>query len=127
MAKSRVFSVFIIDDNDITRSMLRMIIQGEKYNVVGEANNGISGMERVLKFRPDIVCLDVLMPNSDGLEVLSQIKQAMPQTLVLMVTASNDRETVMTAIQRGASGFILKPFSTGVVLDTLDKTAATLE
>jgi len=127
MAKSNGTSVLIIDDNETTRSMLRMIIQGETYHVVGEANNGASGLERARKLRPDIVCLDIVMPDSDGLEVLAEIKQALPNTAVLMVTASNDRETVLTAIRRGASGFIIKPFNTGIVLDTLDKTAAALE
>jgi two-component system chemotaxis response regulator CheY len=127
MAKPNGTSVLIIDDNETTRSMLRMIIQGETYKVVGEANNGVSGLERARKLRPDIVCLDIVMPDSDGLEVLAELKQALPNTAVLMVTASNDRETVLTAIRRGASGFIIKPFNTGVVLDTLDKTAAALE
>ena len=126
MATQDRLCVFIIDDNEMTRSVLRMIIQGDAYDVVGDAANGKSGLERVLKLRPDVVCLDVLMPDSDGLEVLEQIKQALPQTIVLMVTASNDRATVQTALQRGANGFIVKPFNTGIIVDTLAKAVAML-
>ena len=122
MSDEKRLGIFIIDDNEMTRTLLRMIVQGEVYDVVGDAAGGKSGLERVLKMKPDIVCLDVLMPDSDGLEVLAQIKEALPKTIVLMVTASNDRATVQTALQRGANGFIIKPFNTGIVLDTLAKT-----
>jgi two-component system chemotaxis response regulator CheY len=76
--------------------------------------------------RPDIVCLDISMPDADGLDILQAIKSASKETMVLMVTASNDLKTVQTAIERGASGFIIKPFNSGTVLDTLQSTAAKL-
>ncbi|TAK92213.1 MAG: response regulator [Burkholderiaceae bacterium] len=112
-------TVLIVDDNATTRSVLRMMVHGDFYTVVGEAPNGKSGLERVEQLKPDIVCLDVSMPDIDGLEVLQQIKAARPQTLVLMVTASRDVDTVKTAIGRGANGFIIKPFNGRTVLDTL--------
>ncbi|WP_257572780.1 response regulator [Janthinobacterium sp. UMAB-56] len=127
MPEPVVLSVFIIDDNETTRAILRMIIQGENYHVIGEANNGISGLARARRLRPDIVCLDIEMPDSNGLDILIEIKQTLPNTAVLMVTGNNDRATIVTAIQRGASGFILKPFNSGVVLDTLNKAAAFLK
>jgi two-component system chemotaxis response regulator CheY len=67
------------------------------------------------------------MPGSNGLDVLVEIKKTLPNTSVLMVSGSNDRATIVTAIQLGASGFILKPFNSGIVLDTLDKTTARLK
>ncbi|HEY8027669.1 MAG TPA: response regulator [Burkholderiaceae bacterium] len=125
MLKPKSLNVVIIDDNETMRAMLRMIIQGDTYNVIGEANNGRTGLERAKRLKPDIVCLDILMPELDGLDVLVELKQALPDTRVLMVTASNERATVLKAIALGASGFILKPFNTGVVLDTLAKAAVT--
>jgi two-component system, chemotaxis family, chemotaxis protein CheY len=124
MANHESFSVFIIDDNEMTRVVLRMIIQSERYDVIGDAGTGKSGLERVRKLRPDIICLDIVLPDSNGLELLEEIKQELPQTVVLMVTASHERETVQTALQRGASGFIIKPFNAGIVLDTLEKSVA---
>ena len=118
--------VLIIDDNETTRAVLRMIIQGDHFDVIGEAASGSAGLERVRRMKPDIVCLDISMPDADGLDILQEIKQAMKDVAVLMVTASNDVKTVRTAIERGASGFIIKPFNTGTVLDTLESTAAKL-
>lgn len=120
-------SVLIIDDNETTRAVLRMIIQGNAYHVIGEANNGISGLARARSLHPDIVCLDIEMPGCNGFDVLVEIKKTLPNTAVLMVSGNNDRATIVTAIQLGASGFILKPFNSGILLDTLDKTAALLK
>ena len=118
--------VLIIDDNETTRAVLRMIIQGDHFDVVGEAASGSAGLERVRRLRPDIVCLDISMPDADGLDILQEIKNESKGMSVLMVTASNDLKTVTTAIERGASGFIIKPFNSGTVLDTLESTAAKL-
>ena len=123
MAIPKKLSVVIIDDNETTRTVLRMTIQGDAYDVVGEASNGVSGLERALKLHPDMICLDIAMPDISGLDVLAEIKQKLPKTMVLMVTASHDAETVNKAIRRGANGFIIKPFSTSTVLSTLDNTA----
>lgn len=126
MGPSRPVTVLIVDDNPTIRTMLRMMIHGDEYNVVGEAGDGALGLERALKFCPDIVCLDVQMPGKGGLDVLMKIKEELPRTAVLMVTASNDRTTVDAAIARGASGFILKPFNAATVLATLKKAVALL-
>jgi len=126
MAIIKKMSVLIVDDNEMTRTLLRSIIQGDSYEVVGEANNGVLGLERALKLRPDIICLDVSMPDKDGLEVLLEIKKDLEYTMVLMVTASRDTETVRQAIKNGASGFILKPFVMGTVLDTLESVSMKL-
>ena len=117
-------TILIIDDNPTIRAMLRVIVQAADYRVVGEAGNGAQGIERALSLKPDIICLDVIMPGEDGLHTLIRIKEELPQTDVLMVSGKNDRDTVEAAIARGASGFIIKPFSAGTVLDTLTKTLA---
>jgi len=126
MSTEKCLSVLIVDDNEMTRTILRMMIQGEEFNVVGIANNGQSAIEQVKSLQPDIVCLDILMPGDDGLRVLEKIKTLRPQTQVLMVTASRDRETVKKAVGSGADGFIVKPFNSGTVLDALLKAGARL-
>jgi two-component system chemotaxis response regulator CheY len=122
----RKLNVLIIDDNETTRAVLRMIIQGDHFDVVGDAASGNAGLDRMRRLKPDIVCLDVSMPDADGLDILQAIKNESKGTMVLMVTASNDVKTVQTAIARGANGFIIKPFNSGTVLDTLESTAAKL-
>ncbi|WP_317205864.1 response regulator [Janthinobacterium sp.] len=118
--------VFIIDDNEMTRTLLRMMIQGEDYKVVGYAGTALAAMRRIAALRPDIVCLDVMMPDMNGLELLDWIAAAQPECIVLMITALNDRATVESALARGAKGFIVKPFNPGTVLDTMRKAVGKL-
>jgi two-component system chemotaxis response regulator CheY len=117
-------SVFIIDDNEMTRSLLRVIIQGEHYDVVGDAGTAESARLRLRSLRADIICLDVVMPDGNGLELLNWISEKQPNAAVLMVTASTDRSTVEQSLRNGAKGYIVKPFNPGTVMNTLDKIAA---
>ncbi|MBV5336957.1 MAG: response regulator, partial [Deltaproteobacteria bacterium] len=71
--------------------------------------------------KPDIVFLDVMMPEMDGLEALTNIKQRYPEIVVIMITGNPSKENVQESIQGGASGFIVKPFNSAKVLDTLDR------
>lgn len=113
--------VLIVDDNDLMRTLLRGMLRGEEYHVVGEARNGLQGVEAVQKLTPDIVCLDVMMPEMDGLEALQAMKQAKPDLVVVMITGNPSVENVQESIQGGAAGFIVKPFNTAKVLDTLSR------
>lgn len=113
-------TVIIVDDNDTTRAMLRAILRAEGIEVVGEAKEGPAGIALARKLRPSLVCLDVMMPNISGLEVLAQIKSEMPEIKVLMVTGSTDRDTVQTAIQGGASGYLVKPFNGAKVIAAIE-------
>ncbi|MFZ6723979.1 response regulator transcription factor [Undibacterium sp. MH2W] len=112
-------SILLVDDNDITREVLRVVLRSENYNVVGEATDGGTGLDLALKLRPDIIMLDVVMPKVSGLEVLPKIKDMLPESRVLLVTASKDTETISEAVQAGIHGFILKPFNAQKILDTV--------
>ncbi len=114
-------SVVIAEDNDMMRAILRSMLRGEHYNVIGEARNGQSAVDLVKSLKPDLVCMDVVMPEKNGIEALSEIKAANPDVEVVMVTGNSDPETVQESIQNGASGFIIKPFNSARVLDTLDR------
>jgi two-component system chemotaxis response regulator CheY len=123
MAKTRL-SIVIAEDNDMMRSLLRAMLRGEEYEVVGEARNGQTAIDMVERLKPDIVCMDVVMPEKSGIEALREIKATRPETEVIMVTGNSDPETVQESIMNGASGFIIKPFNAARVLDTLGKVAA---
>lgn len=101
------------------RMLLRTILNDGGYKVVGEASNGETGIELLIKLKPHIVFLDIMMPDSDGIDVLAQILQRSPHTIVLMVTGKRDAETVQNSIKGGAKGFIIKPFNSGTVLDAV--------
>ena len=122
MAK-KCISIVIVDDNDMMRSILRSMLRGDLYEVIGEARNGLLAVEMAGRLKPDIVCLDVIMPEKNGLDALCEIKVARPETEVVMITSNADPETVQESIQNGASGFIIKPFNAARVLDTLEKVA----
>lgn len=112
-------SVIVVDDNDMMRSILRGMLRGEEFEVIGEARNGVAAVDIANRLKPDIICLDVMMPEKSGLEALCEIKAARPETEVVMITSSSDQETVQGAIQNGAGGYIVKPFNAAKVLDTL--------
>ena len=127
MSLQQRLRVFIIDDNEMTRDLLRVIIQGDKYDVVGDAGTAESAMLRLRSQRADIICLDVVMPDGDGLTLLQWISERQPAASVLMVTASADRGTVEHAMRNGAKGYIVKPFNPGTVVDTLDSIATQIK
>jgi two-component system chemotaxis response regulator CheY len=112
-------NVLTIDDNEMTRTVLRAMLFGTPHHVCGEAANGKAGFELALKLLPDVVLLDILMPDISGIEVLKQLKEAMPQVVVLMVTGERDTVTIRQCVAAGASGFIVKPFNAATVLKAL--------
>ena len=118
MTKKRS-SILIVDDNDMMRSILRGILRHEEYDVVGEARNGTQAIEIAERTKPDIICMDVVMPEKNGIEALCEIKAARPDVDIIMITSNADPETVQDSIQNGASGYIVKPFNAAKVLDTL--------
>jgi len=114
-------SVLIVDDNDLMRSLLRSMLRGSEYEVIGEARNGVAALELTERLRPKIVCMDVVMPEMNGLEALQAIKARHPDTIVIMLAGSPSVDHVRSSIENGASGFVVKPFNAGRVLDTVDR------
>ncbi len=112
-------NVLTIDDNEMTRTVLRAMLFGTAHHVCGEAANGKAGYELALKLLPDVVLLDILMPDLSGIDVLKQLKEVMPQVVVLMVTGERDTDTLRQCVAAGASGFIVKPFNAATVLKAL--------
>lgn len=119
--------VFIVDDNDTARTALRLIVNHlPGYSVLGEASDGDSAVSKVLALQPDLVCLDISLPNSDGLDVLSLLRSLAPQIPVVMVSAHNDARSVRVALQRGGAGFIVKPFNLATVHAALTRASKIL-
>lgn len=116
--------ILIADDNAVMRAVLRALLREAGYDVVGEAGDGAAAVELARRLAPDIVCLDIVMPKTDGLQALQEIRAARPDAVVLMISGSADRETVEAAVAGGASGYILKPFNAARVIETVKKAAA---
>ncbi|MER1959188.1 MAG: response regulator transcription factor [Solibacillus sp.] len=101
--------VLIADDHHVVRRGLLFFLKTQKdIEVVGEAKNGIEAVELVEKFNPDIVLMDLVMPEMDGITATKKIKQKWPDIKVLMLTSFSDKDHVLPAMQAGASGYQLK-------------------
>lgn len=112
-------SVLIVDDSRTSRRLLKDIIERAGYEVVGEAINGQEGYDMYVKLSPDIVTMDITMPQVDGLESLKLIRNHNPEAKIVMITAAGQKEKMMEAVKFGAVEFITKPFLEESVLSAL--------
>ncbi|HZK46575.1 MAG TPA: response regulator [Atopostipes sp.] len=113
--------VLVVDDAAFMRIKLKDILEKNNYEVVGEAENGIVAIEKYKELSPDIVTMDITMPEMDGVEALKGIKAFDPNAKILMCSAMGQQSMVMDAIRAGAVDFIVKPFDTERVIHALDK------
>ena len=101
--------ILLVDDHALFRSGVHALLQRHpEFTVLGEATDGLEGFKLAKLLAPDIVLLDLNMPGVSGLEALKMIKQAMPDTCVIMLTVSEDAEDLLAAIRGGANGYLLK-------------------
>ncbi|MER1955583.1 MAG: response regulator [Desemzia incerta] len=113
--------VLIVDDAAFMRMKLKDILEKNGYSVVAEAENGVDAIEKYKAENPDIVTMDITMPEMDGVDALKGIKAFDPSAKVVMCSAMGQQSMVMDAIRAGAMDFIVKPFDTGRVIQALDK------
>ena len=113
--------VLIVDDATFMRMMLKDILSKNDFDVVGEAENGLRAVEEYKAQNPDIVTLDITMPEMDGIAALKEIKKINPAAKVIMCSAMGQQSMVMEAIQAGAMDFIVKPFEKTRVVGALRK------
>lgn len=113
--------VLIVDDAPIIRLMLRDIIAPLGYKIIGEASNGEEGIKKYKEFKPDLVTLDIIMPEKDGIQALSEILQFDSKAKVIMITAIDQKEYLAQAIKLGATDYIIKPFEEKQVASSIRK------
>jgi|SRR5579864_3958861 len=114
-------NIMIIDDSDAIRMVLKDIMIIGKHNLVAELPSGMEALDGYVKSKPDIVLLDMAMPKKDGLAVLKEIIAYNQKAKVIMISASDNQETVKDCIRAGASAYILKPFNFQEVLNVIDR------
>ncbi len=103
------FRILLADDHAVLRAGLRMLLDAEPdMEVVGEASNSQQAMEKAVDLQPDVILLDLSMPDTDGLTALPQLKEAVPQARILILTMHEDEAYLRQALQAGASGYVLK-------------------
>src|SRR5690606_1905835 len=94
-----------------------------EYNVVGEAENGFKGVELYKELRPDIVFMDISMPEMDGVEALQRIREIDPQAVVIICSAVSQQDLIADAMKRGANGYVMKPFKPKQIKEAVEKYA----
>lgn len=113
--------VLIVDDAAFMRMMIKDILQKNGFEVIGEASNGIEAVNLYKKERPDVVTMDITMPDMDGIEAVKEIKKFDSDAKVIMCSAMGQQSMVMDAIKSGAKDFIVKPFQSDRVLEAIRK------
>lgn len=116
--------VLIVDDAAFMRMVIRGLLEKNGMEVVGEAENGAEGIKRYFELKPDIVTMDITMPEMDGIQALKAIRQQDPKAKVIMLSAMGQEAKVKEAVKSGAKSFIVKPFKEETVILTLKKVAA---
>ena len=114
-------TVVIVDDSGMSRKMLRNILEGAGFAVVGEASDGFEGVLAYKQLSPDVITLDITMPNMDGTEALRQIKEYDEDAKAVMITAAGQQNKVIEALKIGAEKFITKPFDKDEVVKAVEE------
>jgi two-component system chemotaxis response regulator CheY len=116
--------ILVVDDAAFMRMMIRNILTKSGYDVVGEAENGAAAVALYQELRPDVVTMDITMPEMDGIEGVRRIRQIDPNANIIMVSAMGQQAMVMEAIQAGAKDFIVKPFQQERILQAIERVLA---
>src|SRR6476660_2369316 len=114
--------ILIVDDAAFMRMMIKDILMKNGYDVVGEAADGQQAIEKYRELEPDLVTMDITMPEMDGITTLKEIRKMNPNVKVIMCSAMGQQAMVIDAIQAGAKDFIVKPFQADRVLEAISKT-----
>lgn len=114
-------NILICDDAAFMRMMIKDILTKNGYNIAGEAENGAKAVEKYNELKPDLVLIDITMPEMDGIQALKKIKETDPNASVIMCSAMGQQAMVIESIQSGAKDFIVKPFQADRVLEAVQK------
>lgn len=116
--------VLIVDDASFMRAALKQMLERSKFQVIGEAENGFVGFKKYQELQPDIVTMDITMPEMGGIESLRAIRKHDPKAKVIMVSAMGQESLIKEAIISGAKSFIVKPFKEDLIIQAITKIAA---
>ena len=113
--------ILVVDDAAFMRMMIKDILTKNNFEVVGEAADGVQAIEKYMDLKPDLVTMDITMPEMDGIAALKAIKEKDPSAMIIMCSAMGQQAMVIDAIQAGAKDFIVKPFQADRVVEAIEK------
>lgn len=114
-------NILIVDDAAFMRMMIKDILAKNGYQIVGEAENGARAIEKFKELNPDLVIMDITMPEVDGIQAVKEIKKIDGDSKIIMCSAMGQQAMVIEAIQAGARDFIVKPFQAERVVEAIKK------
>ncbi|WP_026882737.1 response regulator [Clostridium akagii] len=114
-------NILIVDDSLISRMKLKRIIETSSHQVIGEAADGNEAYEKYEELKPDIVTMDITMPNLDGISALKKIMNSYDDAKVIMITALGQGNKILDALNNGAKNYITKPFDEEKVLTSIEE------
>lgn len=116
-------SLLVVDDSLFMRQMLRDILPKDKFEIIGEASTGQEAIKRYEELRPDLVTMDITMPDMDGLEALKSIIKINNSAKIIMCSAMGQKPMIKEALEAGALDFIIKPFDRNKAIKIIEKVA----
>ena len=114
-------TVLVVDDALLMRMMIKDILTKDGFEIVGEAENGIQAVKKFAELQPDLVTMDIVMPEMDGIEAVRNIMKMDPDARILMCSAMGQQPLVVEALEAGAMDFIIKPFHPAKVVEAVRK------
>ncbi len=113
--------VLVVDDAAFMRMLIKKILTQAGHQVVGEASNGKEAVEKYKELKPDLVTMDIVMPEMDGITAVKEIMKIDPNAKIIMITAVGQEAKVMEALKSGAKGYIVKPFQAPKVIEEVNR------
>ena len=117
--------ILIVDDAIFMRKMIGDILKKEGYEICGEAENGIEAIKKYKELKPDLVTMDIIMPDMSGIDAVQDIVNFDGNAKILMVSAMGQQSLVVEAIQKGAKDYVIKPFQPSRVLEAVERVLKT--
>ena len=117
-------TVLVCDDAIFMRTMISDILSQAGFEIVGEAESGVQAVEKYKVLKPDLVTMDIVMPDMGGIEAVREICKGDPEARILMCSAMGQQALVVEAIQAGAKDFVVKPFQPSRVLEAVQRVLA---
>jgi len=114
-------TILVCDDAIFMRTMIGDILTGAGYEVVGEAETGVQAVDQYSRLKPDLVTMDIVMPEMGGIDAVREIRRLDPDAKILMCSAMGQQALVVEAIQAGAKDFVVKPFQPSRVLEAVQR------
>ncbi len=113
--------ILIVDDALFMRRLIREALEPVGFEVIGEAENGLEALKLFESMKPDLMTLDIIMPEMDGIQVLQEIRKTDKEAKIVMITAVDQRDCMLKAMSLGVSDFIVKPFDDTRVVSAVEK------